>query len=217
MDADTLKILIPAVAAILGALIGGFGAYLVARANVAGQRQIARDNALREHRASQLQSLRELANRRVGVYRDLLYASLGVPAMDRRLLSEQRLARHTERFQQAWNGVYREGDLLGDMAHASVPDACVQRSIKQLLEADVVARGKVMAIVDEWTEPGADPAQHGDWHADIERACGPLSEAIISFGRAADRYIYGPEPVSWWRRALQTVTGQPPAPPGAPA
>src|SRR5262249_4387322 len=45
MDAETLKALIPAAAAIMGALIGGFSAYLVARANISGQRQTARDNA----------------------------------------------------------------------------------------------------------------------------------------------------------------------------
>jgi hypothetical protein len=212
VDADTLKLLIPAAAALLGAVIGGLSAYGVARANISGQRQIARDNALREHRKGQLQSLRDLANGRLGAYRNMLHAGIGLPLEDDPTLTpEQRRSRRVETFQRAWDGLYREGDMLGDMAHASVTDAAVLATIKALFDADRVARRKVMAIVPQFREPPTEPAEQQRWRKAIETAVNPMSDAIIAFGLAADRYVYGPEPVSWWQRALYAVKRQPPA------
>ena len=212
MDADTLKLLIPAAAAILGAVVGGLSAYGVARANISGQRQIARDNALREHRKGQLQSLRDLANGRLGAYRNMLHAGIGLPLEDATLTPEQRRSRRVETFQRAWDGLYREGDMLGDMAHASVTDAAVLATIKALFDADRVARRQVMAIVQEFREPPTEPSEQQRWQKAIETAVNPMSDAIIAFGLAADRYIYGPEPVSWWQRSRHAV--KPPALPG---
>ncbi len=38
------------------------------------------------------------------------------------------------------------------------------------------------------------------WQQALEEVAQPVTEAIIAFGRTADRYIFGPEAVSWWHR-----------------
>ncbi len=65
MDPETAKAWAPVVAAFVGGFVGALSALGVAWANIHGQRQIARDNAMREYRIARANALLDLADRRV--------------------------------------------------------------------------------------------------------------------------------------------------------
>src|SRR5437868_3140371 len=64
MDPEVAKQLITVGGTLGGALVGVLGGWLVARANIAGQRAIADDNARRERRHQRVKGLLDIANTR---------------------------------------------------------------------------------------------------------------------------------------------------------
>lgn len=125
MDPELLKSGLPGVFAVLGAVVGAVGAAFAAFINqrgarqatersLDGQRVIARDEARRRRRESQVQPLVDLARGRVGQY--LAWWNEGQPKVELQL---HRL------------------DLLRDTAYEAVPDPRFSKAVKVFILADV--------------------------------------------------------------------------------
>src|SRR5437588_487449 len=88
MEPETARAVATGLFTLLGTLIGGAVGYANARVGIQGQRQIARDNALRQHRLEQLRPFRERANRRLAAYTQMVHAVEGLPFTDPGLFAQ---------------------------------------------------------------------------------------------------------------------------------
>ena len=82
MDPETTRVVFTGLFALGGAAIGGLIAYRNALVGIEGQRRIARDNAIRQHRLDQLRPLRDRANHRLAAYSQMVHAVEGLPLSD---------------------------------------------------------------------------------------------------------------------------------------
>jgi hypothetical protein len=120
MDPETEKLVLGGLLAsgggLVGALIGWVASWHVAKTTIRGQRILARDDAVRDFRTSQVQAYLGRVNRRVALYRDIGRAANRVGYGQRNSTDDrQALSVLIERLQT-------EEDLASDLAYRAVCD-----------------------------------------------------------------------------------------------
>ena len=181
MDPDTARLVAVIAASFTllgGALTAGSG-WLVAQANIRGQRELARMTARRERRERQVQGVLDVVNRRVPLYRELLEAARrgDVP-----------------RIQTAWERLLAE-TVFSDLAWSVAPGSPLYAAVENVHGADLILRStferlnreaRLQAVAQA---VGTTVALSPD--VELEAELRGLMEAIAALNRAAEEYIEG--------------------------
>ena len=173
MDLETLRLILPVAGTLLGVVLGGFSAYLVALANIRGQREIAHDNAKREQRLRQVAPFLERANHRLVLYRRMVVAYT---------LTDEGLRKTTQ--EQLLFG----DELLGDLGFTAITDSHLVQTMDEVVAADEQCRDEIFALL---RLPSGSSAEVAQVRAAFQAAIMPFVSTIQRLNVAADVYVIG--------------------------